>query len=297
MPHGDPFTSLCQQAARSRSGHRVDLHLHTTFSDGTYTPAQLVDLARRSGLQALAITDHDTSMAVLPARQAATDRIEIIAGVEITTEYRGQELHLLGYFFDPANVALQKALHWLRRERVARFHAMITRLRELGVSLDVPAGDDQRDGTLGRRHVAELLVHARHADSIRQAFQRYLSDHGRVQVPKPRLPVAEAIALVRGAGGVTSWAHPSAECTRETLVELSEYGLDAVEVDFPSGRPGRKRQLRDLARTLELAVTGGSDCHGPDSPGHTVGSCGINGVELDHLRARCVPTAETVSLP
>src|SRR5438105_6809004 len=127
MPGGQPFTSLCQQLARPKLAGRVDLHLHTTASDGAYTPGEIVDLARRSGLAALAITDHDILEGIGPARQAAGEHLEVIAGVEVTAEFRGHELHLLGFFFRPDDEALNRALASLRRDRIDRFHDMVER--------------------------------------------------------------------------------------------------------------------------------------------------------------------------
>jgi len=222
MPIGQPFTLLCQQLAQPRFAGRADLHVHTTHSDGNYTPAQVVELARRSGLSAVAITDHDTSSGVLAARQAAgTLALEIIAGAEITAEFHGRELHLLAYFFRPDDAALQSALSALRSDRAGRFWEMVARLRRLGVDLpdEILIGIGAT-GTLGRRNLAELLVRANKTATVREAFQRYLSDHGRAAVPKRRLPVAEAIALVRGAGGVAAWAHPTYDWRRSGLPEL-----------------------------------------------------------------------------
>src|SRR5262249_20125117 len=155
MPAGQPFTTLCQQLARPRLAGRADLHLHTIQSDGTYTPGQLVDLARRCGLAAIAITDHDTLAGVAPTRAVAPPSLESVAGVEISTEYNGRELHLLAYFVDPEHPELNAALEKVRRGRVERFREMIERLRGLGVSvsLEGPAFPD----ALGRRHLAQLI--------------------------------------------------------------------------------------------------------------------------------------------
>src|SRR5205807_1127304 len=133
MPRGQPFTALCQALSRAA---RADLHVHTTWSDGTYTPAEVVDLARRSGLAALAITDHDTLAGIAPARAAARAALEIVPGVEITAEHGGRIVHLLGYFFDPADADLNAALAGLRARRAERFCAMVERSRGCGVSLD-----------------------------------------------------------------------------------------------------------------------------------------------------------------
>jgi len=288
MPAGQPFTQLCQTLARPRYFGRVDLHLHTTFSDGTYTPVQIVDLARRSGLSALAITDHDTLAGIAPTRLAAGAALEVVAGVEITAEFRGKELHLLGYLFDAANTALNAALDHLREERVGRFHEMIERLRTLGVPIEEAAVARLGDAaSLGRRHLAELLVQTKKAATVREAFQRYLGDRARATVPKTRLPVADAIALVRAAGGVASWAHPVYDCSRERLLELKALGLGAVEVEYPTMRMSRRKELRHWANELGLAITGGSDCHGPGEPHRTVGASSISHDELDRLREQC----------
>lgn len=285
MPARQPFTALCQALRRGRPVGRFDLHVHTTHSDGLYTPAEVVDLARRSGLAGVAVTDHDTLGGIGGARAAAGPSLEVIAGVEITSEFAGRELHLLGYFFRPDDAALAAGLERLRVHRAGRFEEMVGRLRACGVS--VPE-DELRavraSASLGRRHLAELLVRTRRAGSVREVFVRYLHDGGRVAVPKCRLPVGEAVALVRGAGGVTSWAHPGADCTREILTRLCGEGLQAVEAAFPSCRPARHRQLRAWAAALGLAVTGGSDCHGPGPYRQAVGACGVGDAELAALR-------------
>jgi len=286
MPARQPFTLLCQLAARGRHTGRADLHLHTTHSDGTYTPAQVVELGRRSGLAALAITDHDTISAIPEARQANISPrpgspLEIIPAVEITTELRGHEFHLLAYFVDIGNPNLLEALARARRYRLERFQVMVDQLRLRGLRLEWTAPDGSP--TLGRRNLAELLVKAGHVGSVREAFARYLKD-GLMEAPRQRLAVAEAIALVRQAGGVACWAHPGAHCDLAALAELRRLGLGAVEVEYPEVRRGRVQQLRVWARELGLAVTGGSDCHGPGR--RAVGACTISAEELEHLRLR-----------
>ena len=285
MPARQPFTSLCRSLAGVRRSARVDLHIHTVWSDGLYTPAQIVELARRSGLPAVAITDHDTLAAIPIARELAGPDLEIIPGVEISTVHRGRELHLLAYFVEPGHGPLHEALEHLQHHRRTRFFAMADRLRTLGVPLaDAVLQSAAAQGAMGRRHLANLLVAERKASSVREAFQRYLGDGGRVNVLKERLPTGEAIALVRAAGGVSSWAHPGADCTWEVVRELYNSGMRALEVDWPTVKPGRARELRAWACELRMAVTGGSDCHGPDEPRRSVGICGITVEELDKLR-------------
>lgn len=286
MPARQPFTTLCQSLARPRTHGRADLHIHTTASDGAYRPAQIVELARRSGLAAVAVTDHDTLAGVAPAQQAADDSIEVIPGIEITAEHRGRELHLLGYFVRLDDEALTHALTELRLRRTERFHEMIDRLRASGVIVAAGAVDELAGcAALGRRHVAELLVQARKAANVREAFQRWLGDRGRIVVPKKRLPVAAAAALVRQAGGVAAWAHPTYDAGTETLADLQRLGVQAMEVNCPGNTAGRERVLRGWAKQLGLAVTGGSDCHGPDEPRRALGTCGVTREELESLRA------------
>jgi predicted metal-dependent phosphoesterase TrpH len=283
MPQRQPFTALCQFTARSPYAGRADLHIHTTFSDGTYTPPQVVDMARRCGLSAIAVTDHDTLSGVAVARAVAPPSLEVIAGVEITTEYRRRELHLLAYFVRLDCPALTAALARIRRHRIDRFHEMVRRLRACGVDLnsDDLAGVNGPE-TLGRRNLAEMLVQAGKVGSVREAFALYLKDGGRAEAPKVRLPVTEALALVREAGGVSAWAHPSGDCTFQTLATLRDCGLNAIEVEYPELRRGRTLELRRWATDLGLAVSGGSDCHGPGK--REIGCCTISDQELTRLR-------------
>lgn len=283
MPSGQPFTLLCQRLARPAATGRADLHIHTTHSDGDYSPAQVVDLARRSGLGSIAITDHDTLCGVGPAMTATDDRLEVIAGIEVTAGHVGREVHLLGYFVQPDDRALNQALLRLRDDRRERFLGMVGRLRDRGVSVDEEDVKLAAAGSApGRRTLATLLHAAGRVGSVREAFARWLSDGGPAEIPKTRLPLAEAIGLIRDAGGVTSLAHPSAALTLPQLRELREIGLQAVEASYPSQRQVRSRELRSWASALGLAVTGGSDCHGPD--GTAIGACGVTADELSVLR-------------
>jgi predicted metal-dependent phosphoesterase TrpH len=289
MPNGQPFTALCQAATRKPTTGRSDLHIHSTYSDGLYTPAKVVDLARRSGLAAIAITDHDTLDGITPAQQAATgSTLEIVPGVEITSHYHGRELHLLGYFIRPDDAPLREALDRLRAERADRFWELVEYLQRRGVALPEAALErHRRAGVLGRRHLAEMLVQSGQAGSVREAFHRYLREDTTAAVPRlRRLPVADAIALVLQAGGVAGWAHPSYDCNRETVAELRRIGLGALEAAYPTFPPKRVRELRALAAEFGLAVTSGSDCHGPEPLRRAVGASSMTNEELEALRSR-----------
>ncbi len=285
MPARQPFTQLCQAISRPATLGRADLHLHSLHSDGVYTPHQIVDLACRAGLSAIAITDHDTLAGVLPTRRLAPPSLEIVSGVEITSEFNGKEIHLLGYFVDPEDGPLNHALESLRHSRRERFESMVEQLHALGVRLPSREMDDLSNGnSLGRRNLAELLVRHHVVGTVREAFQKYLGDHGRLRLTKRRLPAGDAIDLIHGAGGVASWAHPTYDGCRPNLQTLARLGLDAIEVDFPTCRPSRQKHLRDWASELGLAVTAGSDCHGPDQPTHAIGSCTLNDREWKMLK-------------
>ncbi len=198
-------------------------------------------------MAALAITDHDTVSAIAPARiEAARVGVELVAGVELTAERDGREIHILGHFIlddDPDLVAATAALRLARDQRII---ALADRLRALGLSVDLDfLRATYPRATLGRKHLADYLARTGQVASYRAAFDRYLGDGGLAQVPKPRTPWREAIALIRGAGGVAGWAHPPYDLRFETLRALADAGLGAVEVgwagDHPSGRPALAR--------------------------------------------------------
>jgi predicted metal-dependent phosphoesterase TrpH len=235
---------------------------------------------------AIAITDHDTLGGIRPGQDAAVGTtVEVIAAVEISADYRGTELHLLGYFVQPNDRPLLDALHRLAKYRRTRFWDMVERLRACGVALRTEElGPGAETAVPGRRHLAEALVRIGRAGSVREAFHRYLGDGGRVATPKWRLPVDQALDLVRAAGGVASWAHPSYDCDERSLAELRSLGLGALEACYPTFTARRTRELRALAAACRLAVTGGSDCHGPDQPRRGVGACSITAAELERLR-------------
>jgi predicted metal-dependent phosphoesterase TrpH len=285
---GSPFTRLCHGLAVLKNPGRADLHTHTTFSDGTHTPASLVERARRAGLTAIAVTDHDTTAGVEPARAAAGGTLEVIAGVEITAEFRGFDVHLLGYFVRPHDPALATALADLRTGRRARLIDMARRLRSIGPDVEDEVTRLPETTAVGRRHLARLLIERGHVHSLHGAFTGWLARPELAGTPKRRLPVADAISLVRGAGGVTSWAHPPANTDLRVLEELREMGLSAIECAYPWPSRAQETRLRQLARAAGLAVTGGSDSHDPDVPTRAVGARTVTLDELARIRELAV---------
>jgi predicted metal-dependent phosphoesterase TrpH len=281
---GAPFTRLCHELAVLRDPGRADLHTHTTASDGTHTPADLVARAIKAGLKAVAVTDHDTTAGIEPARAAAGSAVEVISGVEITAEWRGTEVHLLGYFIRPEDEPLAAALAELRHSRRERILEMARRLTSRGPALEsdvaaVPAGV-----SLGRRHLARLLVERGQAGSLHTAFSNWLSASEVAAVPFRRLPIADALSLLRGAGGATSWAHPPANLDLRDLEEFRGLGLQALECVYPWPSRAHETRLRQLARAAGLAVTGGSDSHDPAPPTRAVGARSVTVEELARIR-------------
>jgi len=246
----------------------LDLHLHSTCSDGSLAPADLVAAARRAGLHLIALADHDTVAGIAAARAAATaaSGIEVLGAIEITCLRDGAELHLLGYGLDAADpgiAALTARAGEARRERMA---AMVARLRSLGVKVAVDdVVTEPECASIGRMHLARALVRRGVVGTVSDAFVRYIGNGCPAFVPSRGAPVAEAIATVRMAGGLAVWAHPTLEDARH-FASLAECGLDGIEVLRPSLAPVDSSALEQAARTAGLLVTGGSDWHGGPRP-------------------------------
>jgi predicted metal-dependent phosphoesterase TrpH len=255
-------------AADTRIGaNPVDLHTHSTYSDGLLAPTALVEEAAARGLRVLALTDHDT-VAGIPEAHAAGDRhgIEIIPGVELSTSLAGGEgVHLLGYFVDSDNPVLREGLAGYAGDRAERMARMVARLSRIGAPVDpervaAVAGH----GTIGRPHLARVLVEAGYARDLPDAFNRYIGWGKPAFVPRPRVDPRDAIALVRAAGGVPVLAHPyTAGGVESVLDRLIPAGLAGMEVDYGQYTPDEREALRQIARRRGLIATGGSDYHGP----------------------------------
>jgi predicted metal-dependent phosphoesterase TrpH len=287
------YTNLGQQLTALARPRRADLHVHTTASDGLYTPSQVVALARESRLCAVAVTDHDTLAAIDPAVAAAREfpkpSVEVVPAVEITTSLDGRELHLLGYFIRLDHLELNAALDRLCAARRERFRDYVAKFGARGHPIPEDRARLVEEGSvsLGRRHVAGLLVACGFARTLNEAFHRLLGPLRGAVMPKERLAMDEAIGLVHAAGGVASLAHPPAEMTDEQFGRLHEMGLDAVEAEYAWRRSSPAVRLRQIAKQFGLAMTGGSDCHGPDPAHRRIGSYGIAADELNRLRGRC----------
>lgn len=255
----------------------VDLHTHTTCSDGLLTPTELVEQARSIPLRALGITDHDSVQGIEEARRAA-DGLEVISGVELSASEGPSEIHILGYYVDPAHDELLSYLHLFRTERRQRAHRIVARLNDLGVPLayeDVRRFVDADEGSIGRPHVAQALVEGGYVASIAEAFHRYLGSHAPACIPKHKIMAWEAIRLIRAAGGLAVLAHPGSVRRDELIPSLVDAGLGGIETIHPEHTATDQRYYTQLARKHRLVVTGGTDYHGPRPDRPALGSLHI----------------------
>ncbi len=250
---------------------RIDLHVHSTASDGDLRPAEVVALARRHRLDAIALTDHDTTAGLPEALAAAAGSgLLVLAGVELsTTQPDGETIDLLGYGVDLADSAFQARLEALREARRDRAAQIVARLAALGAPIDLERVYALADGgAVARPHVAQALLEAGHVTSWQEAFDRYIGNDGPAYVPHLQLPVPEAVALIHAAGGVAVLAHPIR--VRDYAARISswvEAGLDGLEVYYPDHDPAFTRDARVIARRYDLIMTGGSDFHRPEADG------------------------------
>ncbi|MFF3685248.1 PHP domain-containing protein [Streptomyces sp. NPDC002187] len=248
---------------------RIDLHTHSTASDGTDTPAELMCNAASAGLDVVALTDHDTTRGHAAAAAAVPEGLTLVTGAELSCRLDGIGLHMLAYLFDPEEPELLRERELVRDDRVPRAQAMIGKLQELGVPVDwQQVARIAGDGSVGRPHIAEALVELGVVPTVSDAFTPdWLADGGRAYVEKHELDPFTAIRLVKAAGGVTVFAHPLAVKRGRTvpesaIAELAACGLDGIEVDHMDHDEDVRARLRGLAGELGLLATGSSDYHG-----------------------------------
>ena len=263
----------------------VDLHVHSTASDGSLPPERVVERARAAGLAAIALTDHDT-VAGVPAASAAGARLglRVVGGCEFSSAAPWGEMHVLGYFLPSDSAGLESFLERCRADRVRRGREMVTRLQRLGVPLEFDDVLRQSNGAaVGRPHVARAIVTQGSAIDVSDAFDRYIG-RGRPAFVDKTLPAFREIAdLVHSVRGMVSVAHLKERGTRSFLERLKREGLDAIETRHPSHYPEVRTRLTDIAMRLGLLRTGGSDWHGDPEPGETHGALGSQEVPLEWL--------------
>ncbi len=281
----------------------IDLHTHTTASDGSLAPRELVLAAKAAGLEAVAVTDHDTVAGLAEALAAGAEvGLEVIPGCEVAAEFtagqngRDREIHILGLWLPAAPGRLAAVLDELVTYRHNRNHIIIEKLRELGCDVTYEAVKDLAgEGSVGRPHIARLLMDKGYVKGIQEAFDRYLGSKGRAYAPKKVLSPGEAIALLKAEGATVLLAHPgmmglSAGALEAEVRRLVDLGLDGLEAYYSEHSPTQTKLFLRLAREMDLAVSGGSDFHGTPKPyitlGRGRGDLRISRQVLDDLKAR-----------
>jgi predicted metal-dependent phosphoesterase TrpH len=277
----------------------ADLHLHTNFSDGTYTPEELAGRARELGLSAVALTDHDTvegcaRMAVACAQAG----LEFIPASELTAEVDGNELHLLGYFVDTENPRLLDEMARFQRVRQNRIREMVARLNQL----DIPLAADAvfaiaNCRSPGRPHVARALVMGGFCSNLDEAFERFLKQNRPAWVPKFKISAGEAIVLIHQAGGLAVMAHPGLNRADHIIPGLVRAGLDGLECFHTKHTPSASEHYVRLAKEFGLLITGGSDCHGLNKGKPLIGSVRLPYEYVEHLKDAIARRASNDSAP
>jgi predicted metal-dependent phosphoesterase TrpH len=266
----------------------ADLHLHTFFSDGTYSPEEMVSKARQKDLSAIALTDHDTVEGC--ARTAAACKaasLEFIPGTELTAEHDDHELHILGYFIDTLHPNLLAQIARFQEVRQNRIREIVERLNQQNVPLATEAVFKLANCRApGRPHVARALVQAGLCSSLDEAFERFLKKNRPAWVPKFKISAADAIALIHEAGGVAVWAHPGLSHADEVISGLVEADLDGIECFHTKHSTSLSEHYLEMADEFDLLVTGGSDCHGMSKGKPLIGTIKLPYQHVGKLKAR-----------
>src|SRR2546427_10790982 len=267
----------------------VDLHAHTTASDGSFTPRELVQEAARRGLRVLAVTDPDSTsgLAVALDEAARHPPLEIVPGIEINCDVEGAEIHILGYYVNYEATWFQDFCRAQREERRARVHRMAARLRELGMPID----PDEvlalvREGSAGRPHVPHAMLKRGYVKSVREAFDKYLAAGKPGHVPRQKLTPEDAVRLIRKAAGVPVFAHPGLASRDELIPGLIAAGLMGIECYYTEHSAQQRATYLQICKEQDLVATGGSDFHGPQVRAATLGSPRVPMAAVEALRAK-----------
>lgn len=269
------------------AGPYVDMHMHTTHSDGSLTPGELAERIRESGVTAVALTDHDTLKGVPELRaELETTGIAVSAGVELSATDGNADIHILAYNVDETNEAFTNELTRFVMGRTERAKVMLDKLRGVGVDIPFAAVEEIANGAaVGRPHVAEALLKFGHVQDLEEAFQRWLGAKGPCYVPKTTLMAAEAITMAHAVGGVAVLAHPQTLGHDEMIPGMIEAGLDGLEVMHPRQDGAARMKYHAMAKKHGLLVTGGSDFHGKRTPTYSIGMCKVPATLFDAVRA------------
>ncbi|MGB9840749.1 PHP domain-containing protein [Thermovenabulum sp.] len=244
---------------------KVDLHIHTNFSDGKLTPEEIVDKAIEFKLKAIAITDHDTVDGIKFAMDKARfyPFLEVVPGIEINTDFEEEEIHILGYYIDYQKPFLQEKLRELQKKRENRIQDMVEKLNKLNIDIKIEEVEKEAEGpSIGRPHVARVLVKKGYVSSVEEAFSLFLDRGKPAYVPRYKLSPEEAIELIKKSGGIPVLAHPGLIKSNEIIIKIIFKGIQGIEVYHKEHNEEAVRFFMELARKHNLLMTGGSDCHG-----------------------------------
>ena len=269
----------------------IDLHVHTTASDGVFPPDVLVARAKAVGITVLSVTDHDTTAGLPTARAAAArEGITLVNGIEITSVEDDRDVHVLGYFFDPDDASLVAFLSSQREDRIRRVHEIVDRLRTMGCRIDaepVFEAANHAGRSVGRPHIADALIAAGHARDRGDAFNRLIGLNGLAFVPRRGRRAAEVVEVIRAAGGIASFAHPGLSKRDDLIPSLAAAGLTALEACHSDHDAAAEAHYRKLAARYGLGITGGSDFHADgDHHAGTLGSVGLPSADFAALQER-----------
>ncbi len=273
----------------------IDLHVHTTFSDGLFTPEQVVAEAKRLGLAAVAITDHDSVDGVERAVAAGRKlKVEVVPGAELSVTVSGIDVHLLAYLFNYRHPVVESFFAEVRKKRLERAEKMVVKLRELGVKVEFERVRELAgDGAVGRPHVAQAIVEAGGAASIAEAFSRYIGYDGPAYFPKMRLTPLQVVDFVHQHDGVVVIAHPAIYGNDDVVYTAIAAGVDGIEVWHPDHNQANVEHYQELAQKNGLLVTGGSDCHGGRKAGMVfLGTVSVSYFYLAQLKRRAARISE-----
>lgn len=257
----------------------IDMHVHSSASDGTFSPSGLLTEAKKAGLSAMALTDHDTMDGISEAADAARKLdIELVAGVELSTEYQSCEVHVLGYYVSPDYPQLKAMLEEFREFRATRNVRMVERLQEEGFSITMEQLTGKfPDSVLTRAHMARFLCETGQIADTRTAFAQYLGENCCCYIDRPKISPVEAVTLIRNAGGLAVLAHPvlyqlSEESLRQMIAEMKDAGMCGLEAVYSENTADDEIRMRRLAEEYGLLITGGSDFHGKNKPDIRLGT-------------------------
>ena len=243
---------------------RADLHLHTCYSDGNYSPTEIIQKAKEAELKVISITDHDSVSGIDEAIEVGKENnIEVVAGIELSARCESSEVHILGYFIDYKNRDLVEKLSFFQNERLRRAERIVNKLNKMNIPITIDSVLDQVNGdSVGRPHIANALVEEGHAESYNEAFNRYIGNGRPAYEQKWNFSPEETIRLISQAGGLSFLAHPGRSLNEELIYRLIKAGLDGIEVIHPSHSPDLVYYYRGIVNEYCLLESGGSDYHG-----------------------------------